>query len=161
MSSIMSNIKYSEDYDWGTPQKLFDAISSKWGPFTLDVCGSSWNHRYFTLNDNALVQSWRCDNSRAYMNPPYGKVLGRWVHKAYLESRKGITVVCLIPACTDSVLWHSYVMRAYEISFVKGRVIFQYNSDLGEGKPAPFPSVVVVFTRHARNYPKTTTLKYK
>jgi site-specific DNA-methyltransferase (adenine-specific) len=36
------------------------------------------------------------------MNPPYGKEIGKFVKKAYEESLKGATVVCLIPSRTDT-----------------------------------------------------------
>lgn len=75
------------------------------------------------------------------MNPPYGRVIGDWVRKAYEESREIETlVVALIPSRTDTKYWHDYVMKAKEIRFVKGRLKF------GDGRnSAPFPSAVVVF----------------
>ena len=36
------------------------------------------------------------------MNPPYGRNIKHWIKKAYEESVKGATVVCLIPARTDT-----------------------------------------------------------
>ena len=51
----------------------------------------------------------------------------------------GATVVCLLPARTDTAWWHDYCMKG-KITFVRGRLKF------GDGKnPAPFPSAVVVF----------------
>ena len=66
--------------------------------------------------------------------------MGLWMKKAYEESQKGATVVCLVPARTDTSYWHEYAMQADEIRFVKGRLKF------GDGKgSAPFPSAVVIF----------------
>ena len=65
--------------------------------------------------------------------------------KAYEESLKGATVVCLIPARTDTKYWHDYCMKAAEIRFIKGRLKF------GDQKgSAPFPSVVVIFKQVRR-----------
>ena len=50
------------------------------------------------------------------------------------------TVVCLIPARTDTAWWHDYVMKANEIRLVRGRLKFG-----GAKNSAPFPSAVVVF----------------
>ena len=74
------------------------------------------------------------------MNPPYGREVGVWIEKAYNESLKGATVVCLIPSRTDTKYWHDYCMKASEIRFIKGRLKF------GDSKnSAPFPSAIVIF----------------
>lgn len=73
------------------------------------------------------------------MNPPYGRTIGKWVRKAWEASREGATVVCLLPARTDTAWWHDYCMRG-EVRFIRGRLKF------GDSKSgAPFPSAVVVF----------------
>lgn len=75
------------------------------------------------------------------MNPPYGRQIGRWVRKAYEEWRNnGTTVVCLLPARTDTRWWRDYVMQATEIIFIVGRLKFGNSNN-----SAPFPSVIVVF----------------
>ena len=57
------------------------------------------------------------------MNPPYGRVLGKWMAKAVESWRSGATVVCLIPARTDTAWWHDFVMQC-EIRFIRGRLRF-------------------------------------
>lgn len=77
-----------------------------------------------------------------FCNPPYGREVGKWVEKAYKESKKeNTTVVILIPARTDTKYFHKYIYhKAKEIRFVKGRLKF------GNAKnAAPFPSMIVVF----------------
>jgi site-specific DNA-methyltransferase (adenine-specific) len=74
------------------------------------------------------------------MNPPYGREIGQWVKKAYNESRNGATVVCLLPARTDTAWWHDYVLPMATVTFIRGRLKF------GDSKnSAPFPSAVAVF----------------
>lgn len=73
------------------------------------------------------------------MNPPYSQIAD-WIKKAYEESLKGVTVVCLIPSRTDTRYWHSYCMKASEIRFIKGRLKFSNNKN-----SAPFPSAIVIF----------------
>ena len=42
------------------------------------------------------------------MNPPYNEIY-RWMEKAYHESKNnGATVVCLIPARTDTRYWSEF-----------------------------------------------------
>ena len=76
------------------------------------------------------------------MNPPYGREIGKWVAKAYEEAAKGSTVVCLLPARTDTAWWHDYCMKG-EIRFLRGRVHFLVNGV--RSNAAPFPSAVVIF----------------
>lgn len=87
-----------------------------------------------------------------WLNPPYGREIGKWVRKAYEESLKpNTTVVCLLPARTDTKWFHDYCTKG-EITFVRGRLRFinrnlpSYREDGNFQKsPAPFPSMVVVF----------------
>lgn len=59
--------------------------------------------------------------------------------KAYHSANNGATVVCLIPARTDTHWWHRYAMRG-EIRLLSGRLRFG-----GAKNSAPFPSAIVVF----------------
>ena len=87
-----------------------------------------------------------------WLNPPYGRQIGKWVQKAYEESLKpDTTVVCLLPARTDTKWFHDYCTKG-EITFVRGRLKFinrnlpSYREDgKFQKSPAPFPSMVVVF----------------
>ena len=137
--SNMSVHYSSASNEWNTPNALFDHLDNEFN-FTLDPCSNGTNNKcskYFTIHDDGLVQDWSQDS--VFMNPPYGRAIGKWIEKAYLESLKGATVVCLIPSRTDTRYWHDYCMKANEIRLIKGRVKFS-------GKdPAPFPSAIVVF----------------
>lgn|SRR5690625_1067299 len=137
------DVHYSSRSDnWATPQSFFDRLNNEFN-FTLDPCSDKYNakcSKYFTEEDDGLTKSW--EGERVFMNPPYGRVIGDWIRKAYEESLKeGTMVVALIPARTDTRYWHDYVMKADEIRLVKGRLKF------GDGRnSAPFPSAVVVFS---------------
>lgn len=121
-----------------TPQKFFDYYNNVF-KFTLDVCASPENakcERYFTVADNGLAQGWA---GNCWMNPPYGREIIHWMRKAYESSLTGATVVCLVPARTDTKWWHEYAMKG-QIEFIRGRLKF------GDAKnSAPFPSAVVIF----------------
>jgi len=125
--------------DWATPQDFFDSLNAIYN-FELDVCASETNAKcakYFTKEVDGLMQPW---GGVVWMNPPYGREIGLWMKKAY-ESHKqnGATVVCLVPARTDTAWWHDYAMNG-EITFIRGRLKFG-----GSKNAAPFPSAVVVF----------------
>lgn len=129
----------SKTSDWETPQDFFDLLNSEFH-FELDVCAKPENAkcpRYFTPEEDGLKQKW---TGVCWMNPPYGREIGRWVKKAYDSAHGGATVVCLLPARTDTSWWHDYCMKADEIRFIRGRLKFG-----GAKHPAPFPSAVVIF----------------
>jgi len=131
----------SDKSEWETPQWLFDQLDQEFG-FTLDVCALPENAKceaFFTPEDDGLSQDW---HGVCWMNPPYGREVLWWVRKAYEESCKGATVVCLLPARTDTLWFHDYIYGKAEIRFLKGRLKF-----VGAKNSAPFPSMVVIFKR--------------
>ena len=129
----------SERSDWETPQSLFDGLNAEFR-FEVDVCANSRNakcKRYFAPADDGLSTS--RDGAVCWMNPPYGRVIGKWMQKAFEESQKGAVVCCLVPAKTDTAWWHKYATRG-EIRFLRGRLHFSNSKSA-----APFPSAIVVF----------------
>jgi site-specific DNA-methyltransferase (adenine-specific) len=143
---------FSRDSDeWETPQWLFDLLDQEFH-FQMDVAATPENTKlpiYFEDLDSVptLTCNWYLKGAweRLWLNPPYSKIAA-FMKKAYEESLKGATVVCLIPARTDTKYWHEYVMKAQEIRFVKGRLKFS-----NQKNSAPFPSVVVIFDPHYTN----------
>ena len=133
------NIHFSSATDmWSTPQEFFDQLDSEFG-FTLDVCSTHENAKcdqHFTESEDGLSQVW---DGVCWMNPPYGRTIGKWMRKAYESSLTGATVVCLVPARTDTAWWHDYAIRG-EVRFLRGRLKFG-----GSINSAPFPSAVVIF----------------
>lgn len=124
---------------WSTPRDFFDRCAARFGPFDLDVCASDENAkcvRYFTAEQDGLSLPW---NGVCWMNPPYGRSIGKWMQKAYESSLDGATVVCLVPARTDTAWWHDYAIKG-EVEFIRGRLKFG-----GSTNSAPFPSALVVF----------------
>jgi phage N-6-adenine-methyltransferase len=138
---------YSSDKeDWETPHELFNLFNSEYN-FTLDVCASNENtkcNNYYTKEIDGLKQQW---NGTCWMNPPYGRNIGLWIEKAYSETQKNpeITVVCLLPARTDTIVWHQYIFPFAEVRFIKGRINF-----VGGKHTAPFPSAIVIFGKKAK-----------
>ena len=128
----------SQSDDWETPYRLFAELDREFH-FTLDPCATPANAKckqFYTKKDNGLAKDW---SGVVFLNPPYGRDVGKWIRKAYCESQRGVTVVCLLPARTDTVWWHRYCLKG-EIRYIKGRVKFG-----GAKNSAPFPSVIVVF----------------
>lgn len=125
---------------WATPIEFFEKQDAKYH-FAIDVCADETNSKcshFFDKEIDGLSQEWR---GTCWMNPPYGREIGKWVQKAYESAKKGATVVCLLPARTDTRWFHDYCVKG-KIEFIKGRLKFG-----GSKNSAPFPSMVVVFDK--------------
>lgn len=123
--------------DWETPDSIFIPLDREFR-FTLDVCALSSNAKcsyYFTPEIDGLSQQW---TGVCWMNPPFGSQ-GKWVRKAYEESQRGVTVVCLLPARTNTNWWHDYCMKG-EVRFIRGRPKFK-----GAKHGLPQPLAIVIF----------------
>lgn len=140
---INAGMMSSELPNWGTPQELFDELNQEFN-FTLDVCAEDWNAKcdqFFTKETDGLSASW--GEATCWMNPPYGREIKDWMAKAVEEWNAGATVVCLVPARTDTAWWHDYAMQG-RIRFLRGRIKFVH-PDGTTKQSAPFPSAIVVF----------------
>ncbi len=137
--------------EWGTPPDLFKWLDNQ-KHFSWDLAASDENHlckRYYSLNNDALSSDWAKDigvGGHGFLNPPYGRAIGKFLSKAFEESRKGIYITCLIPARTDTKYFHSFC-RFGKVSFIKGRLKFvgHYDNYVSTLAPAPFPSALVQF----------------
>lgn len=68
--------------EWETPQDLFDKLNKEFH-FGVDVCATKENRKcetYFTKEDDGLSKNW--NGIFCWMNPPYGREIGKWVKKA-------------------------------------------------------------------------------
>ena len=137
---IQGVIRSSKTSEWETPQDFFNMYNEIFH-FTLDAASTDQNAKcanHFTKKDNALLKNW--GGQIVWLNPPYGKEIGKWVKKALEESKKpNTTVVCLLPARTDTIWFHDYCTQG-KIIFIKGRLKFG-----GSKWNAPFPNMVVIF----------------
>lgn len=123
--------------EWATPQDFFNVVHAEFG-FDLDACAlpsSAKCERYFGPEQDGLAQNW---TGTVWMNPPYGDVIGRWVQKAHESAQAGATVVCLVPARTDTAWFHDHCLPG-EVRLIRGRLRFG-DADAS----APFPSALVV-----------------
>ena len=146
----------SETVEWYTPFDFFNKLNAEFN-FTLDPCCTHENakcEKHFTKDDDGLAQSWHGET--VFMNPPYGREIIEWMKKAYDScNQSGATVVCLVPARTDTKWWHEYAMKG-EVRFIRGRLKFG-----GAQHSAPFPCAVVIFRPLLSMYAVADTKTYK
>lgn len=128
----------SESGSWETPDWFFAAVDNEFH-FTVDVAAGMENRKvkkFFSVQQDAFRLQW---NGVAWLNPEYGKGIGRWLAKAKQSAVDGATVVVLIPARTDTNWWFDNV-RFGEVRFIKGRLRFK-----NAPTSAPFPSALCIF----------------
>jgi phage N-6-adenine-methyltransferase len=130
----------SDKEDYETPRWLFDELNRVFH-FTLDAAASPSNAkcgRFYTKADNALIQEWE---PSTFLNPPYGAEVKRFVQKAWTESQRGCTVVCLLAARPGPKWFQQWCGRAGAMLWLAGRLRFEGAED----NCAPFDSVLVAF----------------
>ncbi len=148
----------SAKHEWRTPPHVFGFFDGKY-KFDLDAAATPDNalcETFLTPLDDALTADWPAQS--IWLNPPYGRGVGKWLEKAYHEARAGKTVGVLVFARTDTAWWHDYVMKAVCVYLIRGRLKF-----LGpDGEPAnsaTAPSCFVVFGKYTPiGGPKFTSL---
>lgn len=134
---------------WTTPRDLYDSLDAHFN-FTLDAAAlqsstlvpSNWfgpDHPE-QARQNALNCDWKAASlgGTVWLNPPYGRAIKGFMAKADEEAKKGTTIVCLVPARTDTAWWWDSVIH-HEVRYIRGRLRFG-----GSSNSAPFPSAIVV-----------------
>jgi phage N-6-adenine-methyltransferase len=144
----------SQSDEWVTPDSVFTPLDFEFGEFDVDLAATRENakvSRFFSIEDSALDHDWAAEFPRGtgWCNPPNSRGLQKkFVEKASHEACLGFTTVMLLPARTDTRLFHDHIWDqrlhrprgGVEVRFLKGRLRFS-NAAAG----APFPSMVVVF----------------
>jgi site-specific DNA-methyltransferase (adenine-specific) len=165
MANIAACLSTGKD-DWETPDELFARYAAEYN-FVLDAAANAVNHKcdlWFGpkgVAEDALTADWGMflDHGDIWLNPPYSRGLqAAFVKKAAAEAigRCAGAVVCLLPARTDTKLFHDYIYNkdGAELELLKGRIKF-VNPDgpllrgtkmNGSNNAAPFPSMIVVFS---------------
>ncbi len=139
--------------DWSTPDEIFIPLHAEFR-FDLDACATRENYkvpRYFSIDgsgiaQDALAQDWANYGKSIWCNPPYGRGIINWIRKAYEASQNGATVVCLLPARTDTQWFWSFILDKAEIRLIKGRLRFGNAENV-----APFPSMICIFRPTGEN----------
>jgi hypothetical protein len=132
-------VKTSNHNNWETPEKYYKELDSEFH-FNFDPCP-------LNSKEDGLVKEW---GTSTFVNPPYGREIGKWVKKSYEESLKGKIVVMLMPVRTDTNYFHNYILGRAEIRFIKGRLRFRgfskIKNKIVDNEPASFPCMTIIYT---------------
>jgi phage N-6-adenine-methyltransferase len=162
----------SKNSKWETDPELLAKLAPHF-PWDLDVCAERGNvcSNYISPAEDAFKRPW---DGLCWLNPPYTRSIGKWIARAREQSSHNpnheTTVVCLVPARTDTKWWQNNVIFASYVVFIKGRLkfgsdkywVYHWLELLEKGKltqtelnkklkptvskdSAPFPSAIVVF----------------
>lgn len=120
-----------EDQEWYTPDNILNKVYQTLEFVDLDPCSNSLTcpnviaNRYYTKDDNGLNLSWNAKT--VFVNPPYGRVLSKWVKKMIFEWEKEsfLSALILIPAKTDTKYWHDLYNISAFTCLIRGRLKFK------------------------------------
>jgi hypothetical protein len=125
-----NDLRYrSEKHPWQialTPPYVLDPVRADLGGIELDPCTTETNpvgaDRFYAPPQDGLALPW--DARTIFCNPPYGKAREPWVRRCIDAANAGAAVILLMPAHTDTRIFHEVVASDPEILFVKGRLKF-------------------------------------
>lgn len=111
--------------DYATPIEFIRATTKLLGidGFWIDLAAEPSNtvsDKYYTKEDDALVQDWSGIPGWAWLNPPF-RHIAPWAKKA---SESGNNIAMLVPASVGSNWWVKYVHRKAKVLFLNGRIAF-------------------------------------
>ena len=145
-----ASVKTGGSDEWETPPALFALLNEEFS-FHTDAAATYENSLcefLYSPETDSLKRSWRSPRPwcgmrhTVWLNPPYSQCRD-FMAKARVESTHS-TIVCLVPARTDTRWWHESVHPgASEVRLIKGRLKYRMNGE--ERSPAPFPSCIVVY----------------
>lgn len=166
----------SDAQTWNTPECIIERVR-KVDDVSLDPCS----------NDGSIVcaaEEWRLERGEdglarpwsltgiVYVNPPYDD-LATWAKKMASEAARGVQIVALIPARTDTQAFHRFILPTCDaIAFWEGRLSFGSGPPKASRQvamfsgwddrpvvqlpdnPAPFPSCLPYWGRNRRAFAK-------
>ncbi|MGN6723349.1 MAG: DNA N-6-adenine-methyltransferase [Marmoricola sp.] len=115
------------------------------GVIALDPCTTPSNPigalGFITPPEDGAAEPWTAPT--VFCNPPYGEARIRWVRRCIEAGARGSRVVLLIPAHTDTRIWHEAMQTADQVLFVRGRVKFGVPRPNGRQVAASHPSALI------------------
>ncbi len=97
--------------DRETPNDFIKAVEQRFGPIEYDLAADALNAqstRYFSEQDDALVQDWHHIAGLLWLNPSFARIKP-WVKKCQLEARKGARIVLLVPGSIGTEWFANHV----------------------------------------------------
>lgn len=141
-------VSSSDSCEWYTPPELlhlvYQVMSIDLDPCSPDVPTVDASN-FFTKKDDGLLHDWF---GNVFLNPPYGRGIGRWIEKLVSEYQSGkvLNAIVLIPGRTDTKWFAELVSHVDIACFITGRVSFIEPSGLRRSG-GMFPSIICFLSR--------------
>lgn len=138
-----------EDQEWYTPQYILDKVYNVF-PVSLDPCSEGKQRVdadiHYTKEDNGLSIPW---SGCVFMNPPYGREIGKWVKKFLEEWNSGNIqdAMLLVPVKTDTNWWYQLSQHLDCWCAVHSRIKFISPDLEKQTTTGTFASAMILFTR--------------
>jgi hypothetical protein len=109
-----------------TPRYVLEPVRRLLGGIELDPCTEPDNptgaDRFYCPPQDGCSLPW--DARSVFCNPPYGEARGRWVDRCIAESNRGLRIVLLMPAHTETQIFQEAFLACTTCLFPKGRLKF-------------------------------------
>ncbi len=142
--------KVKQETTYGTPLWLVKAIERDFGlKFVFDLAAdedscvlresdSAWDYKYYSFQDNSLVQDWNNLSGDLWLNPPFANIKD-WCAKCstYVNG----TICLLVPASLGSKWFRDYCMGR-PVYILDSRITFDGHTD-----PYPKDLMIVLFNK--------------
>lgn len=144
----------SEDQTWNTPRWYIERAVRALGPVGFDPCSNPFSvvgactEYMLERGQDGLSLPW-LGLGWGHLNPPFGRVIGRWMRRAAATQRQGGEVLALVPARIDTLWWQSAMTVAAVGILWRGR--FTYRLRGVQHGNAPFPTSLLYFGPRARD----------
>lgn len=150
MTSVdaLTNAALKDSDNRFTSPAIIEPVEASFGKIDFDPC---WHPasavaptKYLDVRqgDNGLRDAW--SGRVAFVNPPWS-AQQKWIERAHDQWLKGNvrTVVCFVPAKTDTKFFHDVLSKDADVYFIKGRPRF-FKAD-GSSEPTMVSTMVVMF----------------
>jgi phage N-6-adenine-methyltransferase len=126
--------------DYQTDPAFVRAVIKRWGPLSFDLAAHAGNHqcpRYYTVQQNSLVQDWSSLAGNLWLNPPFLDI-DPWAAKcSRTELQPGSRILFLTPAAVSTNWFADHVFGRARVFAVRPRLTF-------EGHTAGFPKDMIL-----------------
>lgn len=134
----MAALLSSQSDEHYTPPEVLEKVIAVLEEIDFDPCSDPGLNvpakRHYTAEENGLGCFWY---GRVFLNPPYGRAVGRWTSKLVQEFQAGnVTEAIALVAARPGSKWFQALLD-FPVCYWRGRIKF-----LGNPDPAPFDSAL-------------------
>lgn len=128
--------------DYGTPDEFLRAVQARFGAITHDLAARADNRvclRFFSPEDDSLVQDWTSLRGTLWLNPPFGRP-AEWASKCVRSKGPGRRILLLTPASVGSSWFDEHIYGHARVYALRPRITF-----VGERHPYPGDLILSVY----------------